>query len=360
MLNPILMTNRYCPNCYFPLPEYGEYCSHCSQKYTDGKVTFWQLIGDFFESVLNIDSKIFKTLGALFIPGKLTEAYFRGQQKRYVPPLRLFFVMAVIHFAVLGYLAFGQLEEQMDDMANDTRYEAFYSDFRTDLDTVRADVEAQYAHVPQLTEALDTLEAKLEDPRKDSFTLVYFTNTDKPGTFTSIDLPVSKQDLIEMPLDSLPDAYGVEGFWHRLQVRQIAKLNREGGDFTRFALGKLIWMVVLMMPALALILKLLYIRRGHYYVEHLVFSFHYHAFAFLLVSVLLMLGYWFPGYFDSGEVAIPLGMLGIVLYLYKAMRRFYRQGRIKTFIKFCIINFAYLTLFTFFLILTAVLTTLTF
>ena len=78
------------------------------------------MIGDFFESILNIDSKIFKTLGALFIPGKLTEAYFRGQQKRYVPPTRLFFVMAVIHFAVLGYLAFGQLEDQMDDMANET------------------------------------------------------------------------------------------------------------------------------------------------------------------------------------------------------------------------------------------------
>jgi hypothetical protein len=73
-----------------------------------------------------------------------------------------------------------------------------------------------------------------------------------------------------------------------------------------------------------------------------------------------MLAYWFPGYFESGEVAIPLGMLGIMLYLYQAMRRFYRQGRIKTFIKFCIINFAYLTLSTFFLILTAVLTTLTF
>ena len=214
--------------------------------------------------------------------------------------------------------------------------------------------------MPQLKEALDTLEAKLEDPRKDSFNLVYFTNSNKFGTFESVNLPVSKQDLIEVPLDSLPGAYGVEGFWHQLQVRQIAKLNREGGDFTRFALGKLIWMVALMMPALALILKLLYIRRGHYYVEHLVFSFHYHAFAFLLVSLLLMLAYWFPGYFESGEVAIPLGMLGIMLYLYKAMRRFYRQGRIKTFTKFCIINFAYLTLFTFFLILTAVLTTLTF
>lgn len=359
MLNPILMSNRYCPNCYYPLPEYGEYCSHCSQKYTDGKVTFWALIRDFFESVLNIDSKIFRTLGALFLPGKLTVAYFRGQQKRYVPPLRLFFVMGVVHFAVLGFIVFGQLETGMDEMVASTRYDAYYSDFRTDLDTVRAEVEAEFGEAPAVGAALDSVEKKLEDPRLDSFTLIYFISPSF-GEFVSQELPVAKRDLIEMPLDSLPDAYGVEGFWKRLQVRQVVKLNREGGDFTRFALGKLIWMVALLMPALALVLKLLYIRRNRYYVEHLVFSFHYHAFAFLLVTLLLLGAYWWPAAFDAGEVAIPVGLLVIMLYLYKAMRRFYGQGRIRTFIKFCIINFVYLTLFTFFILLTAVLTTLTF
>lgn len=353
------MAKRYCPNCYHPLPEGGKYCGHCSQKYTDGKVTFWELIRDFFESVLNIDSKIFNTLGALFIPGRLTVAYFRGQQKRYVPPLRLFFVMAVVHFAVLGFLAFEQLESGMDEAADSTRYDAYYSDFREDLDTARAVVESQFPNVPRLSEVLDTLETELEDPRKDSFNLIYFTS----NTFReveSVDLMVTKQDLIEMPLDSLPVVYGVEGFWHRLQVRQIAKLNREGGDFTRFALGKLIWMVVLMMPALALLLKLLYIRRNRYYVEHLVFSFHYHAFAFLWVTLLMLSAYWLSDTSNVEGLAISLGALGIMLYLYKGMRRFYQQGRFKTFIKLCIINFSYLMLFTFFLILTMVLTTLTF
>ncbi|MEQ8702764.1 MAG: DUF3667 domain-containing protein [Phaeodactylibacter sp.] len=353
------MSKRYCPNCYYPLSEYGEYCGHCSQKYTDGKVTFWVLIRDFFESVLNIDSKIFTTLGTLFIPGKLTKAYFRGQQKRYVPPMRLFFIMAVIHFAVLGFIVSEQLEAGMDELVDGTRYEAHYSDFRTDLDTVRAEVEAKFDEVPQLSAALDTLEARLEDPRQDSFNLVYLVSRSF-GEVESTELAVTKRDLIEMPLDSLPAAYGVEGFWHSLQVRQIAKLNREGGNFTRFALSKLIWMVVLLMPALALVLKLLYIRRNRYYVEHLVFSFHYHAFTFLMVTLLMLGFYWFPDRLDAGGIVISLGFLAILFYLYKSMRRFYEQGRLKTFIKFCIINFAYLTLFSLFLIFTMVVTTLTF
>ncbi|NRA47651.1 MAG: DUF3667 domain-containing protein [Phaeodactylibacter sp.] len=354
------MPKRHCPNCYYPLPEHGKYCSNCGQKYTNGRVTFWTLIGDFLESVLNIDSKIFKTLRALLSPGKLSVVYFRGQQKSYVPPMRLFFVSAVIHFAVLSFVSFGQIEDQMDGNANGIRHDAFYSAFRSDLDSVRQGVEEEFNHIYGLSTAFDTLEAKLEDPRKDSFEMVYFKKTTDWGELEAVALALTKRDLIEMPLDSLPEVYGIKGFWNQLQVRQIVKLNREGSNFTRFALGKLIWMVVLMMPALALMLKLLYIRRNRYYVEHLVFSFHYHSFAFLFMTVLMLGVYTFPALLDAEEVAIPLAVMGVIAYLYLAMRRFYRQNHIKTFIKFWMINFGYLMLFTFFLLFTAILTTLTF
>ncbi len=141
-------TRKYCPNCHYPLPSFGEYCSNCGQKYTDGKINVWRMVGDFLESVLNIDSKIFRTIGGLFVPGKLTAAYFKGRHKRYIPPLRLFFVMAVIHFAVLGFIALDDVEEQIMKQVEEQRQTAHSLDFREKMDSARLKVESAFPNEP--------------------------------------------------------------------------------------------------------------------------------------------------------------------------------------------------------------------
>ncbi|MCB0584247.1 MAG: DUF3667 domain-containing protein [Phaeodactylibacter sp.] len=346
--------SRYCPNCHYPLPHYGEYCSNCGQKYTTGRIPVWELVRDFAESVFNIDSKIFRTLWALFIPGRLTIQYFKGRHKRYVPPLRLFFIMAVIHFAVLGYVGFDELEQQMTETTEGQWKRAHMEEFREQLDSAAQKVEEAYPN-RSVSEALDSLERILGDSRADSMGLGYFTYDADSSKMTLKQIRISTRDAVEMPLDSFALAYGDDSFFSQLQLRQVAKFNRRGGNFTNFVLGKLIWMVVLMMPALALLLKLLYIRRKHYYVEHLVFSFHYHAFAFLIVSAaLLVIQTKLEQYVRFLNDGFLLGMafLWILVYLFVAMRRFYRQHWFKTFIKYSIINFSYTFIFTVFLLLT--------
>ncbi|MCB0598719.1 MAG: DUF3667 domain-containing protein, partial [Phaeodactylibacter sp.] len=352
MKNRAADTPRYCPNCHYPLPYYGQYCSNCGQKYTNGKIPVWELVRDFIESVLNIDSKIFRTVGSLFIPGKLTIQYFKGRHKRYVPPLRLFFVMAVLHFAVLGYVGFDAIEQQVDQVTERQWKKAHLAEFRDRLDSARQVVETAYPNESVLANALDSLERIIGDSRKDSINLGYFTFDRDSSKFTVKQVTISPRDAVEMPLDSFASTYGDGTFLSQVQLRQVAKFNRRGGNFTQFVLSKLIWMVVLMMPALALLLKLLYIRRKHYYVEHLVFSFHYHAFSFLIVSIVLLwnqtkLDQAYPWLDDS--FLIGMSFLWILIYLFIAMRRFYQQHWFKTFIKYCIINFSYTFIFTVFL-----------
>lgn len=350
---------RYCPNCYYPLPDFGEICSHCGQKYTTGKVSFWSLVKELLESVFNVDSKIFHTLGALFVPGRLTQAYFRGQQNRYVSPLRLFLVLAVAHIATLGFLFFNKLEEQVDKTVNNTRQAAYRTAFMEEFGQARDEVLALFPETQALPSALDSLSLRIKAQSRDSSQVTYFVRTNL-FTLESRNIEMATKDLIEMPLDSLPIKYGITDFWHGLQLRQWAKLNRQGGSFARFALGKLIWLIALMMPILALLLKLLYIRRRRYYVEHLVFSFHLHAFFFLLLSVLLLALPYTPGHWDWEAQGIGIAALWIVLYIYWAMRRFYRQGRFKTFIKLCAIGYCYVLIFVVSFLLMAVVTTLTF
>jgi len=163
-----------------------------------------------------------------------------------------------------------------------------------------------------------------------------------------------------MPRDSLKANYGITNFFEKLIFNQQAKVIQEGGNFSRYVIGQLIWMVVLMMPALALILKLLYIRRKYYYVEHIIFSFHYHAFAFLLISVGMIIDHWRDQLINGDGTFTSISFIVVLIYLFIAMRRVYKQGAWKTFIKYNILNWAYLFIFSIFIALTFVISALTF
>ena len=84
-------------------------------------------------------------------------------------------------------------------------------------------------------------------------------------------------------------------------------------------------MMFILLPFFALLLKLLYIRRKVYFIDHAVFTLHVHSFFFILLLVNAALKNWF------GIVDIA-GIFGLV-YLYYAMRRVYLQGFFKTVVK---------------------------
>jgi hypothetical protein len=46
----------------------------------------------------------------------------------------------------------------------------------------------------------------------------------------------------------------------------------------------------------------------------------------------------------NSKIIIPIFLLTFMIYLYKAMRNFYEQGRFKTFIKYILLNAAFLFL----------------
>lgn len=336
---------RFCPNCHHPLAPKAVFCGHCGQKYTDGKVTVKKLFRDFLDSFFNLDARVLRTLRDLLVPGKLTQEYFHGRQRRYTNPVRLFFVLAAVYFAVLGFLGFQQLEQQAKQGTELMRKWAYWADMRDSLDKARLQVEADFPEQAGLSIALDSLERLLpKNSRKDSMSLgimdIYID-----GSTESRPMDITYQRLIEAPIEEIVEDSGAETFIGQLLMRQMVRSFRDTGGFIRSLLSKLIWMVLLMMPALALFLKLLYWRSKRYYVEHLVFSFHYHAFGFLLLAMATLLS---PGDFESETAENnnlqSLAILAIAVYLYLALKRYYGQGYLKTLFKWVIINIAYLLL----------------
>jgi hypothetical protein len=98
------------------------------------------------------------------------------------------------------------------------------------------------------------------------------------------------------------------------------------------------------LPIFALILNIMYFRRRKtfYYVDHGIFTIHLYCATFILSMAIFLLSQLVSG-LGMRWVNIVAGILifaicvYIIIYLYKAMRGFYRQGRFKTFIKYCLI-----------------------
>jgi hypothetical protein len=98
------------------------------------------------------------------------------------------------------------------------------------------------------------------------------------------------------------------------------------------------------LPIFALILNIMYFRRRktYYYVDHGIFTIHLYCATFILSMAIFLLSQLVSN-FGRLWVDIVAGILifaiwvYIIIYLYKAMRGFYGQGRFKTFVKYCLI-----------------------
>ena len=86
------------------------YCSQCGQKDTDGRISVGQFVSEFFDSVFNLDSKFYRTFRDIFVPARLSIAYFEGKHKRYSHPLRVFFILAVVHLTIISIVTLDHIK----------------------------------------------------------------------------------------------------------------------------------------------------------------------------------------------------------------------------------------------------------
>ena len=93
----------------------------------------------------------------------------------------------------------------------------------------------------------------------------------------------------------------------------------------------------ILMPVVAGIFALLYVRRKRFYVEHLVFTLHYYSFIFMVITVTSLL----PPHFLVSNILRGVALLWVLAYLPIALVRNYQQGYLKTFFKLGIFGIIY-------------------
>lgn len=96
------MKNKKCKNCKYPIDV--KFCSKCGQEDIE-LLKFKDLTKDFFDHLLDLDSRLFITLKYLITrPGYLTTEYWRGKRVRYIPPFKIYLLASFFYFFIYSVL----------------------------------------------------------------------------------------------------------------------------------------------------------------------------------------------------------------------------------------------------------------
>ncbi|MBT8090822.1 MAG: DUF3667 domain-containing protein [Gammaproteobacteria bacterium] len=336
---PAAVESPDCLNCGTRLR--GQYCGNCGQRASSRLISLWELISDAFGDLLEFDSRLWRTLLPLLArPGRLTRDYLEGRRARYMPPFRTYLVLSVIFFIVaffdprddLSLLFEPEPEPAPEEIAEEAAAAAAAK--KEILDELAR--EGIIAGAANPKDSVDkTAERGPEDVGNNN------TNT---GFNIEIDDETGECVVDADGLSELP-----QWLQRRLTPERLKRVcERIGADQGQTLVGLMLDNIpvalIVLLPLMALVLKILYPLSRRYFVEHLLFVIHYHAYFFLMLILEILFARISALIHLSGVISglvLVAASCYIPVYLYVAMRHVYGQGRTLTFIKYVALVICY-------------------
>ncbi len=345
---PAKILDAECFNCGHPFSGHEKFCPECGQTNKDKRITFGNFLHEIFNGFISWDSKFWTTIVPLLTkPGKVSRDYIDGKRQRYANPFRFYLSVSVLFFLILGatesYEAFNELRtgkttkkksinEQFDAATKEldsVKTNSSINDALKNIDST--DRQEILKVIPQLNP--DSL--KIKSKNSGNFNLSFFPDANKYYSFQK------KFPTIET--DSALDSLNAEHtFFNRFMYTRLKAFNKifesseNQKEFSKQLISYISISLFIFLPLFTLFLKFFYARRKFTYVEHLIFVFHTQTVFFLLLIL-----FYIVDYAKHPKYITGIFILLFLIYLYIAMRRFYKQGHIKTLIKFILVNWVF-------------------
>ena len=336
----------HCQNCGAELT--GPHCAQCGQAAIDYRRSFRHVIVDVLDSFLNWDSKFFATIGLLIVkPWRLTNEFLAGKRVRYLHPLRLYLLASILFFFAVNYGAKGlRLEPGKISEKNRTAIAAAVAEKR---DEIEAEFDKENLSTEERKKAQDALDyltkpspaATAAAEQQPSPTITPTASPSEPGkrTYGAVD---------ERPfLVFDADTKSSTPFERWLETRAKEKMGEHGtkmGLFIATLFSNLPYMMLCCIPLFAFVLKVLYIRRHIFYIDHLIYALHIHTFLYtgVMLIVLATMGLNRIAPPTLAGWIIALLWILFVVQIFLSIRRVYRQGWFMSTLKFFVGGFVYL------------------
>lgn len=327
-----------CPNC--GEEEVGKFCPNCGQSNKDFNKPLKEIFGDLLDSI-NIDIRLVNTIVPFLIkPGFLTQEYFKGRRKRYVPPMRMYILFSVLFFFLAQYTNFDDFKD-----AGNVKSDA--------VDSMKQEISAQMENNDSIQQIIDENIELLQNEkvlsknqgnffRNMKFVKPEVKDTNDVVTFDQLNEEAKNEIIATLDTtQDLPDG---------MKKGLIGGLNASDkvDAFWSKSLDYISYALFLLMPVFAGILALVLWRSRKLYVNHLIFSINFHSFVFAISSILFVLAKVLPD-----EIFQYAGYLfwAYPLYLMFGIKRYYNRTYVGAFFKTIGIMVLY-----FFVLLTAFVT----
>ncbi|TVZ59588.1 uncharacterized protein DUF3667 [Flavobacteriaceae bacterium MAR_2010_105] len=333
-----------CANCEKEFEEGFDFCPHCGQKSNDDLtigVLFYNTISNYF----SFDARFFKSFIPLMVrPGYLAKKFLEGKRLLFLHPAQMYLFISVICFFILSFTV-SDIAEKADSAMKKEKLESLVK---------------QRDSIEEAKPELDSLEIeKMLKPLKDNQKMLGLKDEDikmadsimKTGgsrdktyntTFNYDEKRVDSLIAINAEDKQIYKAMGMDddaGYFTRKFYGQLLKFhrNRGAGSIIMTFFNSIPIAMFFLLPLFALLLKIFYFNKGRY-AHHLVFSFYYFSFLFMVFSIIFGLNrIWeIPDWIDW------LIALSTFMYLFMALKNFYGQHWFWTFFKSGVITFTFL------------------
>ena len=334
-----LAGSHNCLNCGTVLK--GPFCYFCGQPDRNFMRFFPVLLRDLMEDLLDLDSRFMRTMKPLlFKPGRLTRDYMEGRRFRYAPPMRLYIFSSIVFFLLAALISSDAISigknEQGDIQIAETPV-AERQKVEEALNNLPADVRGQ-VDVDKILAASEGRENfdpgfKIDD--------IQFNEEPWNRETNPVDirwLPGWLNDRINDEIENSP--------------KKAEQINENPNLLIDKVFDILPATMFLLLPLVALIFKFWYLFAKRYYIEHLIFSLHNHAFLFVGLTLILLanLGESLLTAHDYSAAATAMYWLIVIIsiwlpvYMLISLRVVYKQNWFMTLGKFVMIGISYMTL----------------
>jgi hypothetical protein len=366
------VSTENCLNCGEVLT--GQHCSHCGQRAKVRVLSLGGLVRDLVGDLADWDSRIWRTLRPLaFKPGWLTREFLLGRRTRYTPPFRMYLILSVAFFlltSLAGDPGSGIVLDVDGDGANLRIADGDGGGAESTRDA--GTPAAKESAAPAAPAPAPAAAPKLDPGRQRIIDAIVsrVPEAEKANVRGDLEREIGGlgdedagriRQLVEDPCDEANLQVDVGPLGEKFEPRlrdACRKIMADSKTFGRALYENIPKMMFIFLPLIAAVMYVLYLGSGRYYVEHLLFFVHYHAFFFLAGLVIVLLDRGAMLFAGTAVAAALRGVEGLLTaalvvyvpyYLYRAMRRVYGQRRVATLLKYSLLGVGYV----FFMALTA-------
>ena len=341
-----------CANCGVDLN--GKFCHSCGQSSNSMIKFFGDVAKDLLDDAFGYDSRLKHSIfPLLFKPGRITLDYVKGKRFHYVLPFKLYLITSVLFILLI---------KNVIDTDNIKLTEIDGQQLSPDVSLeIKKDVDNA------LSELNDTEHAQLANKISQQISQNTGDVQEIPESryLGQFNLCGEEQSVKTQWDNELKQFHNLEKMQEGLCKTFITVVNpklkgwiENPKHLINSIIELLPYMMFVMLPIFAIFLKVFYIFSKRFYTEHLVFLLHNHSFVFMLLMIQISFDYfedkligiqhWSAQLTESLLSLISLILsFWLVIYVFIAMKRFYRQGWGLTVLKATSLGFVYMMMLSF-------------